>query len=400
MNTFDNEDQQVKDLLQQMPKVEDSMDKDVLYQNISSELRELEKPKKSNKVIWIPIGSAVVAVLLMILVLPPLFQNAMFESSNENSSSDALMDESATMEKFGAEGESGSELNTDEQNENNGNQESMPEVSLLDRKAPSNVVYQADDDSQIIHGALADTQGQYVIPFSVIAPADVRMEDYYNQLGKYLSEKQWGLNSFILEGAKFQLKQDENQVNITLPDNFDVLDGSTGPNLLEDTLTTMFTPYQINRVVFDREVNLGQIGKVEKLPLMPTKAIYKKYQKSDSNQAFLVRIPVGDNVNFSSALSKMKENEEVFHVAGVIPTDLNITVQREGPLLRLQFSNPENLKKSGETVFMLDAIMMTAKSFGYQQVEFVNPPMDTVGPYNLREPIDVPLGANPIYTYR
>lgn len=393
VNTLNNEEKQIVESLKQMPKMKDNMDKNVLYQRISSELNETtRRPKKNNKLVLIPIISTFMVLLLLVVMVPSLMNNSMFQSNNESSK---LMQDTASDETQDSGQESSGEF-SEAREGSDASEESLPHVSMMDKAVSSHVIYSTDDNTKIIHAALAESKGQYVIPLSISIPKTDNAEGYYNQLENYLDEESWGLSEYIFTETSFQLDQINGQVYVTLPKDFSVGEGSTGPNLFEDILTAMFHPYQINKVVFSQQVNLGQIGNVKELPLITTRAIYKRYQMSVKKREFLVKIPVDKQTNIEEALIEMQKDEKKFNVYQSIPNNIEFSIDPEGKLLHLSFVDKDAVSNNRSSIMMIESILMTAKSFGYQEVSFENAPYEAIGPYNLTEPIKVPQGVNPI----
>lgn len=272
--------------------------------------------------------------------------------------------------------------------------DSQPEIRLMDQALQSHVIQSTDDNTTIIHGALADSQAQYIIPLSFKVPKTDKVDTYYNQLSNYLNEDTWGVSDYMFTGTTFQLDKKNNQVHVELPEDFS-LQGSTGARMFKKTMTAMFHPYQIKKAVFSQQVNLGPMGNKKELELVPTTAIYKRYQQSEDKREFLVQIPVDYQNSIETALSEMKKDEKPFNVYQSIPTNVDFSIQTDGKLLQLNFADKEMISHNQETVTMIEAILMTAKSFGYQEVRFTNSPYREIGPYNLTNPVEVPEGANP-----
>ncbi|SEQ24730.1 hypothetical protein SAMN05216232_2021 [Virgibacillus subterraneus] len=393
MNTFDNNEKQIKESLEQMPVMEDSLDKDILYQRISSELNDEIRPKRINKrFVLIPIFSTVMVLLLLVLIVPSMMNNTMYQSNSENSSADKAMDNSASNDSMDGGNES-SELKRQEDNASSAESESS--VTMMEAEMQSNVIHSTDDNTTIIHGALADRQAKYIIPLAFEVPKTENAGKYYNQISTYLNEKTWGVSDYMFSGAVFQLDEQNSQVHVELPEDFSVT-SSTQANMFIGLLTTMFAPNKINKAVFSQQVNLDPIGKVKEISLKSSNVIYKRYQLSEEKRVFLARIPVEDQSDIETALAEMKKDEESYNVYHSIPRNIDYSLRSEGDLLQINFADKKMAYNNQETVTMIEAILMTAKSFDYQEVLFTNTSDETIGPYNLSEPIKVPEGVNAI----
>ncbi|MGP4107400.1 hypothetical protein [Virgibacillus sp. L01] len=391
MKTFDNNEEQIKESLEQMPEVKDNMNKDVLYQRISSELNSERQPKKNKKLVLIPIFSTVMVLLLLVLIIPSMMNNAMFQNSSQNSNADKAMDSAGSNESMEAREES-SELKQEDSASSSANSDSG--VLMMDTNIQSYVIH-STGNKMIIYSALADRQAQYVVPLSLVVPKTDNAGKYYKKLSTYLNEKKWGLSDYMFPGAEFQLDKQSSQVNVNLPEDFSVTSGAQA-NMFQRLLTTMFTPYQINKAVFSHQTNLGPIGKVKELSLIPSRVLYKRYQLSEDKRNFLVQIPVDDKGDIKAAFTEMRNTEESYNIYQSIPDYIDFSVEMDNDRLRLNFDDKKMVLNNQETITMIEAILMTAKSYGYQEVLFTNYANKNIGPYNLSEPIKVPDGVNPV----
>lgn len=387
MRKFGDKENQIKDSLKNMPKIKDDLDKDQLYRRVSSEMNQPDKMNKKKRFTFSPVLTAVITAGLLILSVP-FFMNDTLVQDNSNQSDSHTMDRITSEESADHGEKSGSAT------ERNGEQE---ENSVLTNSPDSNAVQESGNNEMIIHGAVTDLQGQYTIPLSLIVSDSTEKNQYYDEFDNYLDEENWGIAEYMFDDVTFQLYESNQHVQIDLPADFSLAEqGSAGASLFEDLLAAMFLPNQIDLVKFSESVNMGQIGMVEELSLHPTKSIYKYYQAEESDKGFLVQVPIDDQMDFETALTEMKRDEKAYHVTGTIPESAEISVQKNDSQLLFDFADSEMQDTDEKLTTMIDAILMTAKNFGYKEVTFTNAPHNHIGPYDLSAPIKVPEGANPI----
>jgi hypothetical protein len=63
----------------------------------------------------------------------------------------------------------------------------------------------------------------------------------------------------------------------------------------------------------------------------------------------------------------------------------------------VEITFPDSIKLSAddtEDLMMIDAILLTAESYGFESVKFNNTKLDSIGPYKLNEEIDGVTGTN------
>src|SRR5690625_1938578 len=87
-----------------------------------------------------------------------------------------------------------------------------------------------------------------------------------------------------------------------------------------------------------------------------------------------------------------------FDITASIPSDIEYTVDpSDEDVLKLTFASDSIISDNRETKEMIEAILMTAKSFDFKQVEFdFDGDITQIDQFNLLEPIPVPDGANPV----
>lgn len=372
-------DRDIQRALQEMSKVKDNIPKEILYQRISNSLNE-HKPPKKQKVKFIPVLATLIAIVLLsfipLLINDPNHgaNNISLESmdvNNRNESAEITMSEDS------------SEQTEDEE--------------LMDSKQVNDpyVVHSVGNDSNIVYAAIADEQSQYVIPLTFIVPKKDNMDDHYKQLDHYMMEEGFSPSDYFLEGASYEIEPENQEVKIQLPSDFSIT-SSANANVFEGIIQTMFSPYGIERAIFSSEgnepVDLGPIGKGNELPIQEIdKASYKLY-----NNEYLVPVPHQEEKNIDDAVMEMKNSEEAFRLTETIPDSVDFSVDSSGNDLQLSYTGDLEIEDSEEMVMMIDAILMTAKSYGFETVMFNDMGIDSIGKYKMGESIQVPTAVNPI----
>ncbi|WP_099158396.1 hypothetical protein [Virgibacillus ndiopensis] len=394
-----NNDKQVINLLKDMPKVKDSRDKNEIFQRISTQMKNEKTSIKQKKTYLIPILSSALVVAIMLVIIPVVLNNEMFQRHEEKLSLNKAADSSSSS------GESGIKMN-EQEDAALSNDKSNPELSLFSKSSENLVLTEIDAQSDIVHAAVSDQQGQYMIPVTFVIPKTEELESYYNKVETYLKAEEWGVSGYLFKDATFKFDYTNNHVIMNLPKGFSLNHGSANATIFEDTLSAMFRHLGFKKVVFETDnnqaVDLGQIGNISELPIKPAqKSSYKLYQASDDKRKFLIPIPLKEQTEIEAALNGMKQNEETFSIFQTIPNKIGFNVdESSGDQLSITFAEDNSLKETSITLqeknTMIEAILMTAKSYGYNSVKFNNTGIDQIGIYNLTEAIKVPLAVNPI----
>ena len=375
--------------LKQLPVVKDKMDKSDLYSRISPKLKDSQNVKSKRKVKVVPIlATAMVAVLLAII--PFILNN----SSTQQADYSMNLDVANTYDYME---ESGKTESSNEQEAHSGgiaddSQEESTETRVAMDEAPmQSHIISADEAGTFVYGAVADAQNQYVIPITFIVEDSVNVAAFYNQLATYIHEDSWNTAEYLLEGASFELNEVDKEVFIELENGFTLEEGSTNAYIFEQMLATMFTPLGIEKAVFKNGADLGSIGFIKEMVLYQDEALYKLY-----NNEFLIPVPTSKELSIEEAIVEMSQNKPEFNVSRTIPDDVQLEVQSSGSLLELTFADEQVLLDNQDILTMVEAILMTAKSFGFEEVQFQNSPLQQVSEYNLSKPISVPSAANPV----
>lgn len=383
-----NEHQKIIDQLQELPNIKDDMEKEVLYNHISSNLTsepDLNKRKNSK---FLPIFATTTIALIFITSF--LFTTDMLplEQSSEIATNQEMIVNRAD--------EANELARTNKNQENYTEYSESGEMHRVESNEQSKSFVIANTDNSpltIVYGAMTDEQQQYVIPLSFIMEENTDVNKSYNDMEQFIDDENWGINEYMLRDASFQLK--ESEVLIDLESDFSLDEGTT--HMFERFLSTMFTPYGIRKAVFRTDKNgngieLEPYGNIKELSLQEEENVYYKLYQNQ----FLVPITNSDNVSISGAISEMKMKEEGFPIVQTIPSGIELDVLTEDEQLTLTFEDNTSLDNNQQGIIMVEALLMTAKSYGFQTVQFHNSPVNQIGNYNLSTPINVPEAVNPV----
>lgn len=375
---LDKNDEQIIKALKQLPKIEDQENKDELFQRISAHTFEKKQQKHYR---FAPILTTLIVTALIITVIPLLTDLGLTGKSLNDSAGNVVQESS---QNFDLKMYDDAEVNE-------------AEISVMDH-AVENYVLQDIDDLTVIYGAVADDQVQTVIPITIITTGTDNLNTHYNQLDKYLETIEWGVKDDLFEHVHVEIDIDNHKVFMSFSDEFSLGEGSANPAMFVNILTAMFVPYQIEKVVFDKEIDLGPIGNVSELPLQrKEKENYKMFQAGEHRQKFLVPIKTEDDVTIEEAIQDMKNGQPSFNIYPTIPEEAQFSFTSTGEELIISIQYDQILEDIQEATIMIEAILMTAKSFGYEQVTFKDMPVNQIGSYHFSESITVPEAINPIY---
>ncbi|MBM7569792.1 GerMN domain-containing protein [Aquibacillus albus] len=399
-----NEDK-VEKLLRKMPRVEDNQDKDALFSKVSASMNKKDTTRKKPKFPWlIPSIGSVVVVFLCVLIYQSFPSDNQF--SFERNSDDSVQDttEESTDSSFNAQMD---KRESDESGSISQNEESAENEALImegiEEAASSKLVY-PDSNVSFISVAVMDPSIHYTIPMQLVDTStnEADPEYYYNQLGNFIDEEAFDVVIYPFEDINFDIVTEENEVHLDIPNDFELEEGSALAGMFERILSVMFHPNEIDEAVLNLDESrdsFGMYGNIDRLPLTKQEnQSYKIFQRDESKPELLLPTSTNEFETLEEALEEMKLSEPEFHVEASIPSEVELNVESSNQLVTISFSNSVSFGNNQETLNMLEAILLTAKSFGYSEVRF-DMQIDTVGPYRLTDPLPVPVGANPIYLH-
>lgn len=122
-------------------------------------------------------------------------------------------------------------------------------------------------------------------------------------------------------------------------------------------------------------------------------ASYMMYKKQ-----YFVPIEQSDNTSINEAIDILKSGMPESSLEGTIPSTIDFQVNANNhDELTLDYVGSKSKDESEFTVTMIESILLTAKSYNYKEVLFLNMPIENIGMYQLSDSIKVPVGVNPIY---
>ncbi|MGM0942230.1 MAG: hypothetical protein ACQEWU_14930 [Bacillota bacterium] len=383
MNHNGDRDKHLIEQLNQLPKIEDKRSKEEIYQRISS----AQHTKKSHKIF--PVLGLVTAVAILFFMIAPSIMDRNQQEMSDKSVND--------VKQFNQESKEESGLGLEGEEQDMAGQGNILEKQDSSTVNSSLVVNETESSDQLVYAAVAEKQMQYIIPLTFIVP-DSSVNEAYNQLDQLIATTNQDNDIYLFRDIKYQFDEENNQVSLNLPNGFSLGNGTATAGMFQRMLAVMFQPYQIERVKFTGNldnVDFDEMGRVKEMSIKETKTFsYKLYDQAAQKR--LIQVPNEEHETIVDAINKLKTSEESYHVERTIPKDMQFSIHSNDQSLRLEFRNDSSLTNNEEGITMIESILMTAKSYGYVEVQFENASIERVGEYDLTKPIPVPVAANPI----
>ncbi|MFD2445898.1 hypothetical protein ACFSO7_18215 [Bacillus sp. CGMCC 1.16607] len=385
-------DNELEQLLREMPKIKDHRDPRDIYQSLSI------KAKKRKRPVWfIPSIATAAAVLLLFLLVPNVWQNI----TNNNNKSEIALDKSNNKMKM-----------QDEAVENKitadiVNPEGKPGFSAQAKlmTIPTETAIYSEDlvDQEVITYLVPDKNVTIFVPVSIIVPKENKpwLESFQSYSEK-LTEAQWGLTDFYPLNATLSMV-DEHTVNVDVPEGHIYGQGSANEWSFSSVQQQIFSQLnEVQKITFSTNtkpgIELGNNGVKNEVIREESKVRHSYYlfYPNNSNMPFLVP-SVTPYTDLQTAFDSMRANLE--EDAGLIPSlSFNFTIQSSSDKkLVLKIEDHFQLTDEPMNIYAIEAILLTAKEFGYESVKFENASAPQIGRFNLENEIKVPIAPNKVF---
>ncbi|MFC4404320.1 hypothetical protein [Gracilibacillus xinjiangensis] len=398
-----NHSGKVETLLKQMPKIEDTQSKEVIYRKIQTEINKTTSKQKS-KIVWLIPTLATIGCLIILLIAWNGLENFSFYTGTDTSQ-ESTTESNESDDKIGQEAEimedASIEQKTTEEGSVENNTDFLPPVgdrTFFQHIDENSFIYRTDylNDQNILYTSWATEEAQYVVPISLMNTSIpyYDLAAFYENATDYLSLADNGFHNLAFDQLDFNIDQAAQRVEIQVNENYPVMSSGANFQMFRKMLSDMFVPLGIKQVVLT-----GNHSFVEEQnnfsPEYRTNTLYKIYQYEDDSPFWLIPTAEFTFQSFGEAIEEMKNDEEPFRVSAPIPKNASIEVNAQGDMVNVTVTSTLLGNNQG-TLTMIEAILLAAKSFGYNQVKF-DIEVDNVGKYDLTKPLDVPDIINPVY---
>ncbi|QGH34826.1 hypothetical protein GI584_12610 [Gracilibacillus salitolerans] len=362
-------DEQIKEQLRKLPKMEDKRTKEEIYSQIESKMNQDKvSSQKKRSFVWIPMVATVCAALLIFVII----QGQDFSRSYDQSSSD-MADESNVDTFDNSDGETSITEEADIYNkaelQDNINEEYRYLIDMEDAQSASYMAFLTE-------------QAQHIVPITIL-----NSNFSYRQINEYIDLEENGLYDIGIRDIQFE--RDQQEVSATFTDSFALQPSGSNYSSFEKVLMFMFRPLGIEEVQFENHHPILNEGAMNNnlYPLSSIKQIpYKVYQYSEGSDLLLAAKTDGTFKTLTAALEEMKKPAPEFNVQSSIPEDTVIETEDHTADEVFVSLSSDQIGENQRTVQMIEAILASAATYGYQEVLF-SIGIDQIGRYDLTEPI-------------
>ncbi|MEI5907145.1 hypothetical protein WAK64_08760 [Bacillus spongiae] len=385
------EEHKVKELLREMPKVKDARSKEDIYLSVQ---KEITKKGRGIKGKVVPSLAIVAAVILLSVVSTRLLYNPVHNKDDVN--------REFTLDKSIAE----DNVVTEPKTEMGANHSAMNnEEGIMEPKKSSvkNAVYEKDVQSHTAQSFGVETDHGIVVPITILSEKDEENNwfENYLKLEKMIPEHEWGFQDQFPINAKLSYDDKQQKLLYTFPSK-EVVE-KIGRSSDSETNFFRSLEYTFSGRVKEIEFKVSD-GTVPQLPnygtinsfeiTEQTKRGYFLYEvKNTGKQLYVPSSSSFENISDAFLAMAEKQNSSI---NPIIPEEQAILVKNEKGILEVGFQPSISLDEIEERALqhLIEGILLTAKSFGYQQVQFDNLNFTNWNGWDFSNPVEVPYSAN------
>ncbi|RSK27488.1 hypothetical protein EJF36_11670 [Bacillus sp. HMF5848] len=397
------DDDRIESLLRSMPSIQETRSKEAVYASIQEKIKQEQKqqkqPQKKAPTWLVPGFATLAAAFLLIILLPVLFQNQPFDNlslmqADSSKEESTAMDEGTMEEKIAIQEIAPSENALQ-------NPEASDRALTFMAPEPSSHLVTAEQyaNSTLLTFGVADDMGQNIVPISVLVPQDGRNEiELLSEIKDTLPIERLGLGVYPLQ-PYIIAEKDDTTVQVDVQPG-EIIGTSTPELIFMKSLEETFRWLDYTKVEFTTDgqpgIEFAQFGPMlEKSIELTMDQAYFLYKKGEEYPTFLVPYADVPFVNIEEAITRMNDPVDTHMLLSAIPDGVTITsVVSQDQEVVIEFSKDSTLVNNDEYVYFIEAVLLTAKDFGYTNVSFNGIDNFQIGPYDLTKPIPVPIAPN------
>lgn len=383
-------DRNIEALLSQLPKIQDKRKKEEIY------TRLLEPPpiqKRKNK--WTPVLVSVATLCLLAII-----SSTYFFQENSTSTTEQAQDKATQQLVNSAENSEEAETITEQDvalNEasrtNNEKGESLQSQDVTS----ASLLYETElEDSDYVTIGIPTKDVQYVVPLTFVYSDTMDYLDTFNEIANSVNEEDYGLDDYFPLQAEISFIEDQKVIGVNVSADHTYVNAD---QIFQNVLEESFRYQNITEVQLETEgesgVEFAHIGDIEeiKVTLYPQRAMYVATFSDSATSLF---VPSERSFEtFSEALEAMKEGTSFEGIQASIPKNVVFeSVENDEKNVIVTFSEETILANNAQYEQAIEAILLTARDFGFESVSFQNSTIETIGAINMYESVEVPVAPN------
>lgn len=378
-------DDSIEKLLSEMPRVEDEKSFDEYYDQISKEITDSNDISSRRNRGWLlPLLTSAAALAIVVVIA--------MQFINFNDTADQMIfhnaEESGDTANNDMEGSSSKDFE-----ENIEGEESAEEAEIMDSVGPQ-LLYEDDlsnENLQSVTMILPGPESQYFIPLTFLLSDADDPYSFFNNLDD-ISDQYLSLTHDFINGIEFVGNNNQNEPIIQVEEAS--LHGTASEYALFEVLR-YFNSIGHTTIELQNDegetLELPHTGQVMEHSFSDQSYVYKLYN-TNNGSVYWVRKPLTQEATLNEALNELRVDESIG--SSTVPSNIEIEVNDSEDILEVQLKSDLPLKDQEMTLRMIESILLTAGTFGFHQVHFTDLDLETVGPYQLNTPVEIPEHIN------
>ncbi|WP_078551262.1 hypothetical protein [Bacillus alkalicellulosilyticus] len=377
--------------IRQMPKVEDRRSKEEIYGLVQKGL-EKNPPRKRGNFKWVAPSIASAAAVVLLAVLAPSILNSGEEELSLQSTEIGLPESS----EIAVVDDPGNEIGMMQA------PESSPELEANYYSAIRQE--ELEEYEHAVTVAYIDEQAQYLVPISFIYE---KQEGMFEKIKTFVTEfnpETVGLMESPLNKVVFM--SSENDTEVVLDFQEAAFFGSTETEAIRAAIGKTFGGLGYEKAILKTEDQVGLLfgneGEIGDMPLEYKEVGYRVLTTETGEQFLVSGTYIGGSESAPDSFQGLVEYMAIpFQENGVenlIPPSIQIeNIDTGKGEFVITFAEGTNLAEEPRAQAVIEGLLLTAKSFDGQSIQFEQAGTNQVGPYDLTGPISTTIFANGIH---
>jgi len=389
MNKSMRDTNEIEATLKKLPKINDHRSAQMIYMEVNQS-KEIQG-KKHNRFRYVFVSA--VAIMIFVIISSTILLNEQHSSEERSSKSSDISEEYKVSDI----------KETSLRDDATSNVTGFKEGEVIEAVQTSDVrlLYPSDvNNNHYFTLAVPTLDVQYLVPFTIKLESN-SMEQNINRLKEVegmINEASFGLADYFPLNAQFSYLEEANAVIVDVPSENDYL---YHDRVFLEMLRETFMYQDIDKIIFKTEgsngIEFSHMGLLEEDEVVHhrQRAIYLYQYDEQSPGLFVSSINQYDDITI--AFEAMKQGDDPVNeaISTTIPASIQFDmVEENGRQLIITFSNDTVLENSKQYELAIAAMLLAAREFDFQTVLFRNGKIDTVGPFNLNEELEVPIAPN------
>lgn len=400
-------DEQLEEILRQLPKIRDEREPGEIYHNISLKLN-----KRKQRMWVMPSVATAGAFILFFILVPNLFD---WQGTKEHSME--IADKSSTasemaIEKKSSDGSQKKSIALDDNQpstkmaENEEHQKiGLASIENIDDQATA--VYEEDlAGNEVLTYAVPDPNVEFVVPVSLVVPKEENKTkfDLFKENMDSLRENDWGLDDYFPLKAEMRFDEENKILTVDVPAKHPYSLSTTTEWLLKQVLNYTMSTLDSKKVRLSTEGNEGiefsHMGSYSEFVYNEQSrddAYYFYFPNQSETKPFIVPFKFTDKQStIEEAFAAMRNSQKGQRLVASIPDTLQFETEEasDGGKLIIRFAKDSLLNNDEATLHTVEAILLTAKEFDYDSVIMENANIERIGRFDLSHEIKVPVAPN------